>query len=117
MTDTNTDDEADIEVEAADQGSRELGVEFGDLGDELAAHEYPASADTLVGAYGDHELELPSGEERFGEVLGPYTDAGRRFSDAGEVRQAVLNMVGEDAVGETGYSDRGVDSGDGTESF
>ena len=118
MANTGTDDEDNIEVEDADQDSRELGVEFGDLGDELAAHEYPTSVDTLVEEYGDRELELPSGEESFSEVLDPYTDEpDQQFNDAGEVRQAVLNMVGGDAVGEAGYSDRGVDSGDGTESF
>ncbi|WP_253737719.1 DUF5789 family protein [Halohasta salina] len=117
MTDSDTDTD-NIEVEDADQDSRELGVDFGDLGEELETHEYPTSVDTLVEAYGDHELELPSGEESFEEVLGPYTDEpDQQFTDAGEVRQAVLNMVGEGAVGEAGYSDRGVDSGDDTDSF
>ena len=104
--------------ETTSSDSRELGVEFGDLGDELAAHEDPASVGTVVEADGDHELELPSGEESFSEVLEPYTDQpDQQFNDAGEVRQAVLNMVGEGAIGEAGYSDRGVDSGDDTESF
>jgi len=119
MTNTSADDEDNIEVEETDQGSRELGVEFGDLGEELDAHEYPTTVETLVEEYGDHELELPSGEESFSEVLGPYTEEpDQQFTDAGEVRQAVLNMVGDGAVGETGYSDRGVDSeADDTQSF
>ena len=113
------DNDYDDEVDAAEHAdSRELGVEFGDLGEKLENHEYPTSVDTLVDEYGDRELELPSGEESFGEVLDPYTDEpDQQFNDAGEVRQAVLNMVGGDAVGEAGYSDRGVDSGDDTESF
>ncbi|MEA1930851.1 MAG: hypothetical protein U9O06_04800 [Euryarchaeota archaeon] len=119
MANTGTDDEDNIEIEDTDQGSRELGVEFGELGEELEAHEYPTTAETLIGEYGDHELELPSGEESFREVLGPYADeADQEFTDAGAVRQAVLSMVGDEAVGEAGYSDRGVDSeGDDTDSF
>jgi hypothetical protein len=117
MTNTGTDDEDNIEIEEADQGSRELGVEFGELDDELETHEYPTTADALVDEYGDHELELPNGEESFGEVLGPYTDADQQFTDAGEVRQAVLNMVGDGAVGEAGYSDRGIEDDENTESF
>jgi len=119
MANTGTDDEDNIEVEETDQGSRELGVEFGELDDELEAHEYPTRVDTLVEEYGDHKLELPNGEESFREVLNPYTEEpDQQFNDAEEVRQAVLSMVGNGAVGETGYSDRGVDSeADDTQSF
>ena len=113
-----TDSHNDEETTGTGSDSRELGVEFGPLAEALDDHEYPTSADTLVEAYGDRELELPSGEESFGEVLGPYTDGpDQQFTDAGEVRQAVLNMVGADAVGEVGYSDRGLDSEDDTDSF
>ncbi len=119
MANNATEDEDEIAVDDTDQGSRTHGVEFGDLEDQLESHEYPTTVDTLVDAYGDHELELPSGEEPFSEVLGPYTDEpDQQFGDAGEVRQAVLNMVGDEAVGEKGYSDRGVDSeSDDTQSF
>lgn len=119
MANTGADDEDNIEVEGTDQGSRELGVEFGELGEELDAHEYPTTVETLLEEYGDHELELPSGEESFSEVLDPYADeADQEFTDAGAVRQAVLSMVGDEAVGEAGYSDRGADAGsDDTKSF
>lgn len=118
MANTGTDDEDEVAVDDTDQGSRELGVEFGDLEEQLEAHEYPTTVDALVEEYGDHELELPSGEESFEEVLGPYTDEpDQQFNDAGEVRQAVLNMVGDEAVGEKGYSDRGIEDDEQTESF
>ncbi|XVH30396.1 DUF5789 family protein [Haloferacaceae archaeon DSL9] len=98
--------------------SRELGVEFGDLDDELEAHDYPATVDELVDEYGDYELELPGGEETFGEALGPYQeDPDEEFHDADEVRQAVLNMVGSEAVGRERYSDRGEDPDEDAESF
>lgn len=113
MANTGTDDEDNVEVEESDQDSRKLGVEFGELDDELETHEYPTRVDTLVEEYGDHELELPSGEESFREVLGPYTEEpDQQFNDPGEVRQAVLNMVGTEAVGEPRYSDRGIESED-----
>ncbi len=119
MANTGTDDEDEISIEETDQASRTHGVEFGDLEEHLESQEYPTTAETLLDAYGDHELELPSGEASFSEVLEPYADeSDQQFSDAGEVRQAVLTMVGDEAVGETGYSDRGVDSeGDDTHSF
>ena len=119
MANTGTDSEDNIEVEDAEQDSRELGVEFGDLDDDLEAHEYPTTVDALVEQFGDREIELPNGEESFGQVLEPYTDeSDQEFTDAGQVRQAVLGMVGDGAVGETGYSDRGVDSdSDDTQSF
>jgi len=119
MANTGSDDESEISVDDTDQGSRTHGVEFGELGTELETHEYPTTAETLLEEYGDHELELPSGEESFEEVLGPYTDdPDQQFNDADEVRQAVLNMVGDEAVGEKGYSDRGLEQdSDDTQSF
>lgn len=82
---------------------REQGVEFGDLADDLEAHDYPASAEELREEYGDRRLGLPDGETTFGEAL--FVD--REFEDADDVRVAVLNGVESDAVGQEGYSDRG----------
>lgn len=118
MANTSSDDEVESSVDDTDQGSRTHGVEFGDLEEALETHEYPTSVDTLLDEYGDHELELPSGEESFEEILGPYADdPDQQFNDAEEVRQAVLNMVGDEAVGEKGYSDRGIEDDEQTESF
>ncbi len=119
MANTGSDDETDITVDDTDQGSRELGVEFGELEEKLESHEYPTTADALIEEYGEQKLELPSGEESFEEALGPYThETDHEFGDADEVRQAVLNMVGGEAVGEKGYSDRGLDQdSDETQSF
>ena len=89
--------------------NREQGVEFGDLAEKLESHDYPATASELVADYGDHELELPNGEETFAEALGPLADSDdeETYESAEEVRQTVLNMVGSEAVGREGYSDRG----------
>ncbi|WP_129114535.1 DUF5789 family protein [Halegenticoccus tardaugens] len=100
-----------------EEDSREQGIEFGDLEEKLDDHEYPATAEELVDEYGDHELELPSGARTFGEILEPYQEeSGEEFERAEEVRQAVFNMVGSEAVGREGYSDRGLETeGEGGE--
>ncbi|MFW6320729.1 MAG: DUF5789 family protein [Halohasta sp.] len=112
------DNEHDDEVDAEEHAdSRELGVEFGDLAEDLEDHEYPTTVEELVDEFGDREIDLSGGEESFRDVLDPYTDEpDQQFNDAGEVRQAVMNMVGDDAVGRPRYSDRGLDE-DQSDSF
>ncbi|WP_224270154.1 DUF5789 family protein [Haloprofundus salinisoli] len=90
--------------------SRELGVEFGELDDELKSHDYPTTTDELVDEYGDYEIEMSNETRTFGDIMEPYQEeTGQDFSDAGEVKQAVLNMVGSEAVGRQRYSGRGLD--------
>ena len=76
---------------------REQGVEFGDLQTKLEDHEYPASHEELLEAYGDETAT-------FEELLEPLgkTD----YESADEVEQAVMNMVGDEAIGRKNYSDR-----------
>lgn len=100
--------------ERQDHDEREMGVDFGPLSDELDEHDYPVTGDELVAEYGDYELDLPGGAERFGEVLGPMGE--QTFQDAEGVRQAVYNMVGVEAVGRPRYSDRGDSHTDDDES-
>ncbi|UPW02224.1 hypothetical protein M0R88_09040 [Halorussus gelatinilyticus] len=83
---------------------RELGVEFGDLAALLDDHEYPATMQELTDAYGDYEVTYPDGTERLATLLAPYDDT---YQSATEVRQAVLNGVGQGAVGRKAYTDRG----------
>lgn len=85
--------------------SREQGVEFGELAEDLENEDYPISQDDLVEKYGDRDLGLPSGSETVREVLAPMNE--REYQDADGVRQAIFNMVGDEAVGREGYSDRG----------
>lgn len=94
---------------------RMSGVEFGDLADRLEDHDYPATTADIVDAYGDETLDLPDGETTVESVLGPMlADAGENgdgegdtYESAEEVRQSIFTMVGDDAVGNEGYSDRG----------
>jgi hypothetical protein len=90
--------------------TREQGVDFGRLADELETREYPATREELLAEYGDYELEMAGGSETLRDVLGPQEESGdeeRRYESAEAVRQAVYNMVGSEAVGREDYSDRG----------
>lgn len=91
--------------------SREQGVEFGDLMAELESRDYPTTQADLLEAYGDHELDLADGSETLESALAerevPDEQDTITYESPGEVRQAVLNMVGGQAVGRADYSDRG----------
>ncbi len=86
-------------------GSREQGIDFGDVDDALSSTEYPVTAGELVADYGDAEVGTSRGHETLDEVLGEY-EANESFESEFEVKQAVLTMVGGDAVGRRGYTDR-----------
>jgi len=85
--------------------NRDHGVEFGDLTEDLEAESYPLTKETVVERYGDRELEHASGSVEVREVLVEEDD--REFADADEIHETLLNMVGAEAVGRQGYSDRG----------
>lgn len=85
--------------------SREQGVEFGPLGDELADDEYPMSKEELLDRHGDRELELENGSQTLREVLDPLGET--TFDSADDVKQSVMSMVSDEAIGRKKYSDRG----------
>lgn len=85
--------------------NRDRGIEFGDLGDDLAEESYPMSKATLLERYGDRELEHASGTVALREVL--PEEGEREYGDIDDVQDSVLNMIGEAAVGREAYSDRG----------
>lgn len=85
--------------------NRDMGIEFGDLDEDLENEEYPITKDELLEKYGDRELEHAGGESTVEEVVGPI---GREeFDGHDEIHQEILNMVGSDAEGRKRYSDRG----------
>lgn len=85
--------------------NREQGVGFGDLQDDLEVEDYPVSKAELLDRYGDRTVEHANGAATVASLLEPLGVDG--FESAEEVRQAVLNMIGEEAEGRTDYSDRG----------
>lgn len=94
--------------------TREHGIEFGDLTADLEAESYPLSHEALLSRFGDRELGLIDDRVTLREVLSPENE--REYEDAEGVRQAVLNMVGDEAVGRENYSDRGGSGADGDDS-
>lgn len=99
---TNSGEDVDTREDA--ESHREVGVEFGELATRLDDHEYPATAQELSEAYGEYELQYSGGSETFSATIGSLTDT---FESADEVRQSVLNGVGQTAVGRKAYTDRG----------
>ncbi|AEN05728.1 hypothetical protein [Halolamina sp.] len=97
-------------METDDDESREQGIEFGALAEDLEEETYPISHAELLGRYGDRQLELASGTTMLREVLQPENES--EYEDAESVRQAIFMMVGDGAVGREGYSDRGGKSED-----
>jgi hypothetical protein len=95
----------------AGNDDRELGLDFSNIEDDLESEDYPVSADELLDRYGDREIGTSGGSESFGEVL--VTGGDEEFESADEVKQTVLNRVGQEAVGRKGYSDRGAGSAEG----
>ncbi|QFU81724.1 DUF5789 family protein [Natronorubrum aibiense] len=84
--------------------SRELGVELGDLGDDLESAEYPMSEAELFDQHGDEEIEMGDETATLEELLEPLNED--EYGSADEIKQAIMNMVGDDAIGRKNYSDR-----------
>lgn len=83
---------------------RVAGVDFGDLDAAPAGHGFPATGRELIGYCGDQRIQHQRGGERFGDLVEP--PAGETFDSPGAVHQAVLGVIGEEAVVREGYSDR-----------
>lgn len=82
--------------------SREIGIDFGLLAQQLENHEYPVTSDELVDAYGDAVLTFQNGEQTLSEVF--ESMAVESFTSVEDARQAIFNN--EQAIGRKGYSDR-----------
>lgn len=85
--------------------NRDMGIEFGDLEDDLADEDYPISKADLLEKYGDRELEHPGGTSTLREIISEEGE--KTYEGQDEVHQMILNMVGDEAVGRGEYSDRG----------
>lgn len=92
------------------EDTREHGIEFGTLAADLEDESYPLTHETLLSEYGDYEVGLPDSDVPLTEILSPENE--QEYEDPESVRQAILNMVGSDAIGRKGYSDRGGNAGE-----
>jgi len=84
--------------------NREAGVELGDVQESLTNVEYPIGHDELLEAHGDEEIEMSGNTTTLEEVIGPLNED--EYRDYGEVEGAIMNMVGDEAIGRKNYSDR-----------
>ncbi len=73
-------------------------------GEMIDAHEYPATTEEMIEAYGERTLELPNGSESVEEVLARLDS--ETFESSEEARFAVYSAVSKKAIGRVGYSDR-----------
>lgn len=95
MTDTDTDGSDDSEA---------LGVEFGNLDDELEEIDYPIDSEELLDEHGSETLTFEEGSATVQELLEPMGE--QSFETKDEVQQTLLTMVDDDAIGRKNYSDR-----------
>jgi hypothetical protein len=77
---------------------------FATADDRIDAHTFPATAAELIAEHGDVELELPNGEETFGDALDRLGET--TFADAEDARLAAYSAVSKGAIGRANYSDR-----------
>lgn len=88
-----------------DDDSREQGVEFGPLEDDLDDQEYPIDKEALLEEYGDRELGLGDDTVTLQTVLEAQGET--TYESADDVRQSIVGMVSDEAIGRKNYSDRG----------
>lgn len=85
--------------------TREQGIEFGSLADDLEDESYPLTHEELLRRHGDKTLEFEDGSAKLREVLDQEEE--REFEDTESVRQSIFAMSNDEAVGRDEYSDRG----------
>ncbi|MFC6988653.1 hypothetical protein ACFQJD_07865 [Haloplanus sp. GCM10025708] len=65
---------------------------LGDLDEALKSHDYPATTNELVEAYGDYELETQGGKKSLEDVLSATDD--QIYDSADDVRRRILGLIG-----------------------
>ena len=88
-------------------------VTFGPLKRALREHRYPVSSGELVEQYGGFELETPSGNETLESVLRRCTES--TFTEPHQIRDAIMDTVGADAIGDSNGTRAAEGDGSGTE--
>lgn len=91
----------------SDDDTREQGVEFGEFEETMGEIDYPIDQSEVLDQYGDAELELSGEPTTLSEVLEPVQDNEQTYESEEDLETMIMNMVGDDAVGREGYSDRG----------
>lgn len=69
----------------------EAGERLGDLDEALEDHDYPATTDELIRAYGDYEVETRSGYAPIDEVLASTDN--EAYDSADDVRNRIQGLI------------------------
>lgn len=83
----------------------EQGVDLGPLAAELSNLEYPVEKEKLLQSYGSRKLDLVDGETTLRDIL--ERDDRDTYEDEEGIRQSIVGLVGDEAVGRKDYTDRG----------
>lgn len=75
-----------------------------DAEDSFASHTFPTTTTELIEEYGELELELPNGDNTLGDVLSRLPE--KEYESSEEALEAAYGVLGEEAIGRKGYSDR-----------
>lgn len=68
------------------------GERLGDLDEALKSHDYPATTNELVEAYGDYELETQGGKKSLEDALSSTDD--QIYDSAEDVHRRILGLIG-----------------------
>ncbi|MFD1588235.1 hypothetical protein ACFR9U_14735 [Halorientalis brevis] len=68
------------------------GEGLGDLDEALKSHDYPATTNELVEAYGDYELETQDGKNSLEDVLASAND--ETYDSAEDAHRRILGLIG-----------------------
>ena len=67
------------------------GEQLGDLDEALKTHDYPATTEELVEAYGDYEIETQGGQKSLDEVFAPTDN--QTYGSADDVRSRIQGLI------------------------
>ena len=70
----------------------------------FTTHTFPSTTEEFLADQGDVELELPNGDVTLKEVL--ETLPNEQFQTEEDARYSTYSVLGEEAIGRKGYSDR-----------
>ncbi|MEF8812849.1 MAG: DUF2795 domain-containing protein [Halovenus sp.] len=75
-----------------------------DAEETFEAQRFPCTGSELASEYGDLTVELPNGDTTVAEVFETLAD--EEFASSREACRTAYGVLGEDAIGRKGYSDR-----------
>lgn len=93
-------------VQTSSDDDRVHGIDFEPLNDALESVDFPVTNQSLLETLGHRELDVPDGRVAVRSVLRRHpTDM--TYDSPSEVREAVVTLVDDDAIGRSDYTDRG----------